>query len=32
MAKGKGYAKIMKAAKGGKGKGGGQTSSKGKAC
>lgn len=30
MAKGKGYAKVMKAAKGGKGKG--QTSSKGKAC
>ena len=32
MAKGKGYAKVMKAAKGGgKGKGG-QTASKGKAC
>lgn len=31
MAKGKGYAKVMKAAKGSKGKGG-QTSSKGKAC
>lgn len=31
MAKGKGYAKIMKAATKGKGKGG-QTASKGKAC